>query len=135
MTKAVLKVQDTPRGREPVLTYREETPEEQAQQADDLTKYQALRQGIDAEKTRIGSFYNNPNIEEYRNVMRTGDAAAIVAFIRSKINADGVTDLPSAIACFKRIETGLAFTNAMLARIAHRLLDPDSGPPPAPPTS
>jgi hypothetical protein len=132
--KAVLTFNDTPRGREPVLTYRDETPEEQAQQAIDLAASQAKKQANANEKTRVASFYANPNVEEYRNVMRTGDVAAIVAFVRSKINADAAVDNASALACLKRIETGLALTNAMMARIGHRLLSADKGPSGPPPT-
>lgn len=52
---------------------------------------------------------------EWIDQLKTATPEQIETFVRNKVNADGVTDLASAKACLKRIETGMVTVMKLLA--------------------
>jgi hypothetical protein len=108
---------------DPIITYREETPEELADIDVRKADTQAKAAAKTAETARLSTFDAKPAVVEYKDALKTGDADAVISFVLGKIgDIDAITDLATAKQVMAKLATGLAYTNAMLARVAHKLI-------------
>ena len=96
------------------------TPEDIAQQQADADAAAAVQAVRDAAETRATTFITDPDRTDFLNQLKTATLAQIEAFMRGKINADGVTNLATAQTCLKRIETALVILMKLIALDARR---------------
>ena len=83
------------------------TPEEEAQQNIDRQETVAKEQTIAEENTRLDTFKQVADRETFVEQLKTRTANEVESFVRSRVDADSVTDQASAKDCLKRIETGM----------------------------
>jgi hypothetical protein len=77
-------------------------------------------QVISPEQLRTANFVGDTLRQEIVAVLRDGTPAQIEAFVRTKINADAVTNLATAIAFAKRTETAFVQLAKALALIVRQ---------------
>lgn len=75
--------------------------------------YAAYVQGV---TNRADAFITDPSRIEFRDKLRDKSPNEIEAFIRTRLNADGVTNLASQILFDKRVETAIVQIAKTLAR-------------------
>jgi hypothetical protein len=91
------------------------TDAELAQQQVDFATSAAEQAAEDVETARQQTIVADASRAELLTKLKTSSPAEIEAFVRGKINADGVTDLASARACFKRVEIAIATLTKLAA--------------------
>jgi hypothetical protein len=97
-------------------TYVELTPEEEAQRVIDEQKHLENVAAREVEDTRIATFTDDTDRQEFLANLATMTAAEIKTFVRTRIDATGVSDLASAKACMVRLETAVAILLTMLVK-------------------
>jgi hypothetical protein len=109
--------------------------------ADDIARLNAIRarqqvrkQARLAEKARVATFDENSKVAQYKIALRSGDANAVLNFVLGEIgDISAVNDIATARQVMNKLAYGLAYTNAMLARVANRLLkSAETNKPPRP---
>lgn len=74
----------------------------------------------DADELRLEAFAADSLRIEFVTILKNGNPTEIENFVRARLNADGVTNLASAIAFCKRVETGFVALMKALALIIDR---------------
>lgn len=69
-----------------------------------------------AENTRLETFANDATRIEFLDRLKAATAAEIEAFVRGRLNADGVTDLASQKEFNRRVENALAAMLKLLVK-------------------
>jgi hypothetical protein len=70
-----------------------------------------------SERLRVESIKNQADRQTYIDELKTRTADEIENFIRTRVDADSVTDVASAKDCMKRIETGMVRLLQLMAFI------------------
>lgn len=97
-------------------TYVELTPEEEAQRLADEQEHLERKAAREAEDTRLSTYTADTDRQEFLDKLKTMTAAEIKTFMRSRIDAAGVSDLASAKACMARLETAVAILLTLMIK-------------------
>ena len=97
--------------------YVDLTPEEEAQRVQDEADAAVAQAKAEAEQDRLDTFKQVSDREAFVIELTTRTATEVESFVRSRVDADSVTDVASAKACMKRIETGMVRLLQLMAYV------------------